>query len=122
MEADRFLARMGGRWHRVWTGLYLRRLKEPDDARPLSASGAEMSRVFFSTLDPGARRQYISTGEPMDKAGGYGIQGFGGMFVPRIEGDYFNVMGLPLARLRALCHELEGHADPSAGDCGERIE
>lgn len=121
-EADRFLARMGGRWHRVWTGLYLRRLQTVSGARPRSASGAEMSRVFFSALDPEARRHYIATGEPMDKAGAYGIQGYGGMFVPRIEGDYFNVMGLPLARLRELCHELEGRAAPSVADRGERSE
>lgn len=104
-EADRFLERMGNRWHTVWTGLHLVRLR---DGR--SVGGVESSRVFFAALDAETRRLYIETGEPMDKAGGYGIQGYGGLFVPRIEGDYFNVMGLPLALLRRLCHELEGRA------------
>ncbi|MFN8548950.1 MAG: Maf family protein [Candidatus Eisenbacteria bacterium] len=105
LEADLFLTRMGNRWHTVWTGLHLVRLR---DER--AVAGVESSRVFFSELDAETRRRYIETGEPMDKAGGYGIQGYGGLFVPRIEGDYFNVMGLPLALLRRLCHELEEFA------------
>ena len=59
----------------------------------------EASRVCFERLDPADLETYLDTGEPMDKAGAYGIQGWGGIFVPRIEGDYFNVMGLPLAAL-----------------------
>lgn len=102
-DAARLLGRISGRWHEVWTGIALLRLA---DGRLLSH--AERSRVHIDLGDEETRDAYISTGEPMDKAGAYGIQGWGGLFVPHIEGDYFNVMGLPLAALRALCLEMEG--------------
>ncbi len=117
-EAERFLERMGGRWHTVWTGLHLVRV-----ADGLARNAVERSGVFFSALDRETRRRYVATGEPMDKAGAYGIQGFGGMFVPRIEGDYFNVMGLPLALLRRLCLELEATSvEGSSSLPGERTD
>ena len=58
-----------------------------------------MTKVTFRTLCDEELRAYIKTGEPMDKAGSYGIQGYGAMFVKCIEGDYFSVMGLPLCPL-----------------------
>ncbi len=58
-----------------------------------------MSRVFFRKLEDEEIKGYISTGEPMDKAGAYGAQGIGALFIERIEGDFFNVMGLPVCRL-----------------------
>lgn len=97
-DAVRLLSTIGGRWHRVWTGLALL-----VHAGGRFGTTVETSRVWFETLDPADRDLYLQTGEPMDKAGAYGIQGWGGIFVPRIEGDYFNVMGLPLAALRRLC-------------------
>ncbi len=106
-DAARLLGRIGGRWHDVWTGMALEII-----GRRERATCAERSRVFFDLEDHEVRETYIETGEPMDKAGAYGIQGWGGLFVPRIEGDYFNVMGLPLSRLRRLCLELEGKAAP----------
>jgi len=110
-EAARLLGVIGGRWHRVWTGLALLRLgggaREGRIAERFGAT-VESSRVWFDRLGPEELRLYLETGEPMDKAGAYGIQGWGGIFVPRIEGDYFNVMGLPLAALRRLCLEVEG--------------
>jgi septum formation protein len=102
-DAARLLGIIGGRWHTVWTGLAL-----CIPARRASGSEVEASRVFFERLDPADLDTYLNTGEPMDKAGAYGIQGWGGIFVPRIEGDYFNVMGLPLAALRRLCLSVEG--------------
>ncbi|MCH7842335.1 MAG: Maf family protein [Chloroflexi bacterium] len=59
----------------------------------------ETTRVFFRQLDNDIIESYVATGEPLDKAGAYGIQGFGSALVERIEGCYFNVMGLPVARL-----------------------
>ena len=101
-HAMELLTRLNGRWHEVWTGLALQRVS--DRRRVLAA---ESSRVFFEIGSRETMALYLETEESMDKAGGYGIQGWGGLFVPRIEGDYFNVMGLPLARLRKLCLELE---------------
>jgi len=101
-EARRMLERLSGTWHEVYTGLCLRRLR---DER--TVAGHECSRVLFSRLDADQIDAYIATREPLDKAGSYGIQGYGGLLVDRIEGCYFNVMGLPLPRLRRLAHEME---------------
>lgn len=101
-HAVRLLGMIMGRWHRVWSGLALIRLS---DGR--MAATSEVSRVYFDRLDRDDMEVYLDTREPMDKAGAYGIQGWGGIFVPKIEGDFFNVMGLPLAALRRICLELE---------------
>ncbi len=66
----------------------------------------EITRVNFAPLTDDEIESYIATDEPFDKAGSYGIQGIGGRYVTRIEGCYFNVMGLPLARLYSLLREL----------------
>jgi septum formation protein len=102
-HARSLLRRLSGCWHEVFTGVCLLRLA---DGRRVV--GHERSRVRFSDLTPEEIDLYVATGEPMDKAGAYGIQGYGGMLVDRIEGCYFNVMGLPLPLLRRLGHELEG--------------
>ena len=97
-DARRMLRLLGGRTHEVLTGLSVR--KVPGSAE---ISGVETTRVAFLPLSDEDISSYISTGEPFDKAGAYGIQGIGGRYVERIEGCYFNVMGLPLSRLwRAL--------------------
>lgn len=101
-EAVELLGRIGGRWHRVWTGLALAVLSTGREGTTV-----EMTRVWFDRLAPAELELYLATGEPMDKAGAYGVQGWGGIFVPRIEGDFFNVMGLPLAGLRRLCLEVD---------------
>ncbi len=107
-EAVASLRRLAGREHDVFTGLCL--VRAGIGAR---VTGVERSRVRMSALDERTIREYVGTGEPLDKAGAYGIQGVGGMLVASIEGCYFNVMGLPLARLRALFRELaEATGDP----------
>ena len=67
---------------------------------------AERSAVHFRALSEAEIAAYIATGEPMDKAGAYGIQGRASLFVEGIEGDFFNVMGLPLCRLGLMLREL----------------
>jgi len=97
-DARHMLERLSGRTHSVITGVTLIRL--PDAARLMFA---ETTHVHFSTLSSEEVSRYLATGEPHDKAGAYGIQGRAGRYIPRIEGCYFNVVGLPLARLlRAL--------------------
>ena len=91
-EAAGMLRALSGREHRVLTGL------------TVIGGGAEVcvceeARVRFRELTEGEIARYIAAGEPMDKAGAYGIQGPGGAFVSGITGDFYNVMGLPLCRL-----------------------
>jgi septum formation protein len=69
-------------------------------------SGVEEVGVRFRALDDADIQRYIDTGEPMDKAGAYGIQGYGATIVERVDGDYFAVMGLALGRLLRLCGDL----------------
>jgi len=99
-EAVEMLSRLHGRTHEVWTGIAVVRGDEQRTA-------AECTKVQFARLSPEDIAGYVRSGEPLDKAGAYGIQGLAGMFVRRIEGDYFNVVGLPLARLRAVLAEFE---------------
>jgi len=94
-EAVQMVCRLQGEDHVVFTGVALAR-----EGRVESA--VETTRVWFRSLDPLECEEYVATGEPMDKAGAYGIQGFGAAIVERIEGDYFNVMGLPIQRLLEL--------------------
>lgn len=91
-DAYSMLRALSGREHRVYTAVTLARGGD-------LATEAEMTRVFFRPLSDREIWAYIDTGEPMDKAGAYGYQGLAGVFVERIEGDYFNVVGLPLCRL-----------------------
>ncbi len=94
-EAFEMLSSLSGAAHEVYTGV------------AVLAGGemhveAERTRVHFRTIAPEEIRAYIATGEPMDKAGAYGAQGRGAVLVRGIEGDFFNVMGLPLCRLDAM--------------------
>jgi septum formation protein len=100
-DARRMLHLLNGSVHEVHTGLAIIR-------RPGSMEGIieEVSSVTFARLSDEDIESYIATGEPFDKAGAYGIQGIGGRYVSRIEGCYFNVMGLPLARLWSLLREF----------------
>ena len=98
-DAARMLAALSGREHTVYTGVAVLRGGE-------TRLAAEHTAVRFRTLTPAEITRYIATGEPMDKAGAYGIQGRGALFVAHLDGDYFNVMGLPLCRLGQLLNEL----------------
>jgi septum formation protein len=93
-DARRTLLELSGRVHSVITGVTLIRL--PDAER---INFVELTQVHFSPLSPEEISQYLATDEPYDKAGAYAIQGRAGRYIPRIEGCYFNVVGLPLARL-----------------------
>lgn len=101
-DAAAMLHRLSGRMHEVWTGLCLLQLGAPP------AEAAEMTRVWFAPLTPAEIAAYVATGEPLDKAGAYGIQGPAARFIPRLEGSYSNVMGLPLHRLRELLRSSSG--------------
>ncbi len=91
------LSRLQGRSHQVYTGVTLIRLGSGKECR--RKSFYEKTQVEFYPMQEEEIRGYIATNEPMGKAGAYGIQGIGGRFVKRIEGDYNNVVGLPVARL-----------------------
>jgi len=100
-HAREMLASLGGRTHQVLTGVFLLRLPDGD-----AYSAVESTSVTFTHLERGEIEAYVASGEPFDKAGGYAIQGRAGRYIPKIEGCYFNVVGLPLARLYALLREL----------------
>ncbi len=91
-DAFAMLSALSGREHRVYTGVTVLRGEE-------AATGHEETTVAFRALEPGEIRGYIATGEPMDKAGAYGIQGLGALLVSGIRGDYCSVVGLPVFRL-----------------------
>ena len=97
-DARQMLEKLSGRTHNVITGIALVRL--PDVER---REFTEITQVHFTSLADEEIVKYLASGEPFDKAGAYAIQGIAGRFIPRIDGCYFNVVGLPLAR---LCREL----------------
>lgn len=101
-EAAEMLGKLSGRMHEVVTGILL---MTPPNIRIIEA---ESTKVFFRDLKPEEISRYISTREPFDKAGAYAIQGYASAFIDRIEGCYFNVVGLPVARLFRMFRELEG--------------
>jgi septum formation protein len=100
-DARAMLAKLSGRTHHVLTGIFVLRL--PDNA---ARAAVENSAVTFAPLDEKEVNAYAATGEPIGKAGAYAIQGLAGRHISRIEGCYFNVVGLPLARLYVLLREL----------------
>ncbi|MDO4581582.1 MAG: Maf family protein [Bacillota bacterium] len=101
-QARAMLRQLSGGAHSVYTGLTLL-----DGLSGISVSGAETARVWFSELDDAVIDEYVAGGEPLDKAGAYGIQGMGGLLVERIDGDYTTVVGLSLPLLRRLWLELQ---------------
>ena len=98
-DAAAMLRRLSGREHLVHTAMAVA-------YRNHTASGVETTRVWFRSLDQATIQAYIATGEPLDKAGAYGIQGYGAVIVERINGDYFTVMGLGLGKLASLWQDV----------------
>lgn len=100
-EAARMLRRLSGRRHQVYTGLCL-----IDNAAGKTVSGADMTAVRFHELDDAEIAAYVQSGATADKAGSYGLQDAGGLFVAGVEGDHTTVIGLSLSLLRRLMREL----------------
>jgi septum formation protein len=94
-DARRMLEALSGQVHRVLTGLAVA-------TRRGMVTGVETTEVTFARIPAEELARYCATAEPLDKAGAYGIQGYAARWIPRIEGCYFNVMGLPIARTVAL--------------------
>lgn len=98
-QARAMLSALSGGGHWVYTGLALSR-------RRRTVSCVATARVVFRSISPALIDAYVATGEPMDKAGAYGIQGFGSALVARVEGDYYAVVGFPVAAFASLLPEL----------------
>lgn len=97
-DAKRMLRMLSGRVHRVLTGVAAM-------TRAGVVSGVESTEVMFAEIPEAELEAYCATSEPMDKAGAYGIQGYAARWIPRIDGCYFNVMGLPIARVVRMIEE-----------------
>ena len=102
-HAVQMLRKLSGNWHSVFTGLTL-----IDTRTGTCIRRADQTRVHFVEMTDADIEAYVATKEPLDKAGAYGIQGQGGMFIDRIEGSYSNVVGLPMALLRSMLEEMNG--------------
>lgn len=98
-DARRMLSLLSGRDHQVMTGCTVMRGSR-------AVTFTEVTDLHFRPLLPQEIQRYILTGEPMDKAGAYGIQGGAALFCQRMEGDYYNVMGLPLCRLGQVLRDM----------------
>jgi len=99
-EAKTMLSELSGNAHQVYTGVSV-------ICGEKTISECEVSDVYFRDISEEEIDRYIATGEPMDKAGSYGAQGKGALFVRGIDGDFFNVMGLPLCRLDSMLKEID---------------
>lgn len=94
LDAKRILTSLSAKTHQVYTGICVMRMKDG-----YTISKSQKTDVTFKSLDEKTINAYIQSNEPMDKAGAYGIQGLGTMLIEKIEGDYFNVVGLPVSLL-----------------------
>ncbi|MFN0107567.1 MAG: Maf family protein [Blastocatellia bacterium] len=98
-DAERMLKLLNGKWHEVLTGVSL-------VSNAGVSSDVALTRVKFAKITEAEIAWYVATGEPMDKAGAYGIQGYASRFIERIEGSYSNVVGLPVQMVYRLAGEL----------------
>ena len=101
-DARRMLELLNGKWHDVLTGVALVRVGGE------SRVGYETTRVRFAEMSASEIDWYIASGEPFDKAGAYGIQDKASLFIEEIQGDYFNIMGLPIRLAYELAADLHG--------------
>jgi septum formation protein len=109
-DATRMLLRLSGRTHQVVTGVAV------VWGEASAQVAAELTHVTMRTISPQEVSDYVAGGEPMDKAGAYAIQGYAGRWIPRINGCYFNVVGLPLALVTSLLDGVEQRSsDPREG-------
>jgi septum formation protein len=109
-DAVRMLRTLSGREHRVITGIAIVSAQHPissENAQPLIRIASEITAVTMSEISDAEIHDYVKTGEPMDKAGAYAIQGIASRWIPRIEGDYSNVVGLPVALVYRTLMSLE---------------
>lgn len=112
-EAIRMLEQLSGRSHYVFTGLALIP-PWPEGGRPDPILSVARTRVWFRELSETMIEDYVATGEPMDKAGGYGAQGLAAPLIERIDGDFHNVVGLPLCEVGRMLERagLDWHRAP----------
>ena len=99
--ARRILGQLSGKWHAVMTGVALYDIESRREV-----ADYDKTLVKFAQMTDTEIEWYLSTGEPMDKAGAYGIQGLGGLFVEEIAGNYYNVVGLPIPLVYRLARRL----------------
>ena len=104
-QAAEFLRLLSGKTHRVITGIYLH-----ETGTTNFSTAIDSTLIEFRTLSESEIQDYVASGEPMDKAGAYGIQGEARKFVSRIEGSWSNVVGLPLEKLESVLREKNWHA------------
>jgi septum formation protein len=112
-DARRMLRALSGRWHEVLTGVALVRA---ESGRALV--GVERTRVRFAEMSDEEIDWHVATGEPLDKAGAYAVQGRAALFIEAIEGDYWNVVGLPVRLVYELVRKLDGERDGERGKRG----
>lgn len=108
-DARRMLELLSGRTHAVLTGIAAITAKK-------TVRDLDITQVTFNVITDSEIGRYISSGEPLDKAGAYAIQGYAARWIPRIEGCYFNVVGLPIARTITLLAQAESDAPAVAKD------
>jgi len=99
LDAERMLRQLSGRTHQVHTGIAVAHVGKV-------VTHVETTNVTFREIAEDELQIYIASGDPLDKAGAYGIQGYAARWIPRIEGDYFNVVGLPVAALVTLLNNI----------------
>lgn len=102
-RAKEMLRSLAGNWHHVYTGITVINTRSGRILRNVDKTRVHLVPMTEQEIDA-----YVATGEPLDKAGAYGIQGMGGMFVDRIDGSYSNVVGLPMSMLRIMLAQIGG--------------